>query len=151
MKPVKQLYRHDPPRVFGDCHRAALASILELPCEAVPHFYELIDGEKPDPATVSQRERSYLASQGLVGITTCFSEGIELQAVLDGIAYYNPGVYWILGGTSRNGTGHSVVACDGAIVHDPALDESGIVGPMDNGHYWATFIGAGIASKQESV
>lgn len=147
MKPVKQLYRHDPPHAWGDCHRACVASILELPCEAVPNFCAPPAGDQWQEGRWREREYAWMRSQGLVPIVTAYAPEAELDALLDNSVYYNPGIYWILGGTSRNGTGHSVVAFDGRIVHDPSLDDSGIVGPMEGGHYWGTFIGAGISAQ----
>lgn len=148
MIPLKQRHRHDPANgIWGDCHRACVASILELPLDAVPNFHEPPPGEAWRSEWAAIRERVFLISCGFVPITCCYHEDMGLEQVLAGAAYYNPGTYWILGGTSRNGTGHSVVCLDDLIVHDPSLDDSGIVGPMEGGHYWATFIGAGIALK----
>jgi len=45
MKPQEQQYSHNPDAgVFGDCFRASIASILELPIDDVPHF--LYDGSQ---------------------------------------------------------------------------------------------------------
>ncbi len=42
MIPVDQQCLHDPARgVFGDCMRACIASLLELPASMVPHFTEM--------------------------------------------------------------------------------------------------------------
>lgn len=39
MKPVDQQFLHNPEKgIVGDCFRACIASVLELPIEAVPHF-----------------------------------------------------------------------------------------------------------------
>lgn len=146
MIPRKQLYRHNPPHTWGDCHRACIASILERPCEAVPNFCEPAPGEEWESGKWRDRERDWLLSQGFCPITMTYHPNAGLDLVLEGSTYYNPDTHWILGGTSRNGTGHSVVVYNGEIVHDPALDDSGIVGPMSDGHYWATFIGAAIAA-----
>lgn len=148
MIPLKQQYRHDPPRIWGDCHRACIASILELPLAAVPNFHEPPPGEPWHAARAAIREREFLIARGFVPITTAFTSDTPLADILHSQRHYNPDTYWILGGTSKNGVGHSVVVYDGRIVHDPSLDESGIVGPMDEGHYWATYIGAGIAAQK---
>ena len=51
MKPVKQLFHHDPANgVWGDCFRAVIASVLSLPVEAVPHFF---DGNPEDGDVVA--------------------------------------------------------------------------------------------------
>lgn len=60
MKPVYQREQHDPARgVWGDCHRSALASLLELPLSDVPHF------AKGGRADWRERERAWLAGMGL--------------------------------------------------------------------------------------
>ena len=49
MTPVKQQFLHDPPTSYGDCHRAALASLLDLTIDDVPNFMHGLgpkDGER---------------------------------------------------------------------------------------------------------
>lgn len=144
MKPVWQRNRHDPANgVWGDCHRAAIASILELELDEVPHFYD--EGRTAPEA--EQLEREFLASRGLVPIT--FTSQSDLDAMLRWIAHYNPGTCHLLGGQSRNGVMHTVICCDGQIVHDPSLDQSGIVGPQPGTeYYWLTFFGSAIATER---
>lgn len=137
MTPQKQRLRHDPDAgIYGDCHRAALASILEMPIEDVPHFC--------DPVAYGDEwalaERAWLQSLGFTPIVLVY-ETDDLDAVLYSTAQLNPDTYAILGGKSRNGTGHSVVICNGEIVHDPSPVNSGIVAPMKDGRFWITFFG----------
>ena len=47
---------------------------------------------------------------------------------MDRMGAWNPGLYYILGGNSRHGVGHFVICANDKIVHDPSLDETGIVG-----------------------
>lgn len=143
MTPQKQLLRHDPDNgVYGDCHRAALASILDIPVAEVPHFA----ADDPDAVTFNQRVDAYLASRGLCRITSEFG-GASLGRILRLIQTLNPGVYFLLTGRSATGCNHTVVACDGEIVHDPSPTDAGIVGPCDDGLYWCVFLGAAIAKK----
>jgi hypothetical protein len=136
MIPLKQRLRHDPASgVYGDCHRAALASVLELSIDEVPHFCHPDYGDDWAAA-----EREWLMQRGYAPITMMF-DGCCLRDVLHTQHSLNPDTYAILGGKSRNGTGHSVVICNGEIAHDPSLDDSGIVGPMDDGRFWVTFFG----------
>ena len=131
MKPIKQKFLHRPEEgVFGDCHRAAMASILECAIDDVPHFAE--DGCDGD--TFAQRMLEWCTSEGL---------GYFRYGITDDprpyMAQFNPDFYWILGGTSANGVGHSVVCLGGEIVHDPSRDSSGIVAPLKNDdgeEYW---------------
>lgn len=142
MTPLKQRNHHRPDEgVYGDCHRAAIASILELPIDDVPHFCD----PTQYPTDWVKHERAWLLARGLVQITAIYAG--ELQDVLYSVSQLNPDTYCILGGTSRTGCGHSVVAFNGEIVHDPSLTDAGIVGPMDDGYYWVTFFGAAIATK----
>lgn len=144
MTPQKQLFRHDPENgVYGDCHRAAIASILDQPVADVPHFCE---GD-PDPETFNRRVRDYFASRGFCPITTVFDAEGGLDVILHSIKVQNPGTYFLLSGTSRTGCDHTVVACDGEIVHDPSLTDAGIIGPCSDGYFWAVFLGAAVAVK----
>lgn len=40
MIPVHSQVVHDPPATYGDCLRACIASVLEVPAQCVPHFLE---------------------------------------------------------------------------------------------------------------
>ena len=133
MKPVLMQVKNDPPRSYGDCQRACIASILELPAWAVPHFVE--DGDPNDE--MLGRVRGWLADRGIVYATMAF-EGSPLEAM--GICA--PDTYYILGGASPIGN-HAVVAINDEIVHDPAGRPPGkqIVGPLSNGHYEVDIIG----------
>lgn len=144
MRPVKQRNRHDPANgVYGDCHRACVASILELPYEEVPHF-----SDGPDDGRFAERERDFFARWGLVPITVAYNGHATLDQIMLTLKVQCPGVYALLGGSSRNGTNHSVVVLDGEITHDPSIDQSGIVGPCSDGNWWLTFVGhIGATSK----
>lgn len=137
MTPYKQLNRHDPDKgVIGDCWRTAIACLLDMHPREVPHF---CDGANfHDVAAATAMLREWLAPLGM-GIVELPYTG-ELDAVLGTISHFNPNTYYLLAGTSRNGTGHVVVVRDGCIVWDPAIDDSGIVGPAESGHYWVSFL-----------
>jgi hypothetical protein len=132
---LKQKYRHQPDKgIYGDCHRAAIASVLELPLEAVPHFAE--GGVSADE--FNRRCDAYLASLNVRLVSLPFQQ--ELDQVLSAMAAFaSEDTVYLLGGTSLTGVNHTVV-CQGAkIVHDPALNSSGIVGPCSDGYYWVSF------------
>lgn len=142
MIPLKQRFRHDPDNgVTGDCHRAAIASVLELSLDEVPH---IMDG-MPSAEVAQERNDAFVATLGLVMIDFPFPGGDDpvegLRIVLHNMAVCNRDVYYLLGGTSKNGCGHTVVCLNNDIVHDPVIDGSGIVGPMEDGFYWVTFFG----------
>lgn len=137
MTPLKQANRHKPSEgIWGDCHRAAIASIFDLPLGDVPNFG---DGG-PDGYEFARRERAWLAGVGMVPIHVVYND--DLPAILRCVKALNPDVYYLIGGRSRTGVGHTVVGFNDAIVHDPSLDDSGIVGPMEeDGLYHLTFFG----------
>lgn len=136
MKPVMQRNRHCPDDgVYGDCHRAAYASIMELELDEVPHFFD--QGRSWDEAR--PLFLAFWDRYGIMEITIPFAS--ERGDVLEACEVRCPGVPFILGGESRTGVNHSVVACGGDIIHDPSIDQSGIVGPCKpDGHYWVTYI-----------
>lgn len=149
MKPQKQRFRHNPAQgVYGDCHRTAIAIVLDLEAEDVPHFMDGNAYRKGGGPKANELFEMWLNERGISTISFPFP-GENLARVLDTIASCNPlsKPAFILAGSSRNGCNHSVVACDGEIVCDPSLDDSGIIGPCDDGHYWVTFFGLLDATK----
>jgi hypothetical protein len=136
MKPVKQRNLHKPDEgIYGDCHRAVIASLLELEIEEVPHFGD----EAPDGREFYRRVREFLLTKDLIDVNIVYNA--ELSGVLKVMKSMNPGLYYILGGLSKTGVDHSVICFEDEIVHDPSINQSGIVGPCKNdGLYWVTFL-----------
>ena len=136
MKPVKQRYRHDPANgVWGDCHRACIASMLDLELDQVPHFG---DGG-PSDIEFMRRVDQFLATLDMAQVFFAFPTDID--HVHQVMRVSNPGIYWILGGKSTTGCAHSVICLDDKIVHDPSLNDAGIVAPCDeDGCYSVTVI-----------
>lgn len=136
MIPIKQTIKHDPEnKQYGDCHRACIASILEIPIEKVPHF--LYDGND-DGEIFFQRTRDYLKQFGLMEVS--FGFRAELKPVLEMMKILNPGIHYMLGCKSKKGYGHSVVCCNDQIVHDPTLMEPPYeYNPMDGIYYITVF------------
>ncbi len=135
MKIQKQLFRHNPSEgVYGDCHRTCIASLLDMEPSQVPNFGEHYE----DPDRFHAACDAYLRDRGLATITFVYQG--DLEVVLQQQSLLNPHAYYLLGGTSKNGVGHTVVCKGGEIVCDPSLDDSGIVGPMDDGLFWLTFL-----------
>ena len=132
----KQLYRHDPANgVYGDCHRTAIPCLLDLEPIEVPHF----GNDYAGPEAFFRREAEWLATQGLCSVSCAYQS--TLEDLLRAQHHLNQGIYYLLGGKSRTGCGHTVVACGGEIVWDPSLDDAGIIAPFDSdGLYWVTFL-----------
>ena len=129
MKPVEQtrFNAHD-----GNCHSACIASILEVPLEAMPQptVNEMTDCE--GWALYQERlRRDFLHPRGLHEFTfgVCAADTGEVV---------RPPGYSILGALSpRTGGLHSVVALDGEIVWDPHPQREMGVGEW---HDWTVFV-----------
>lgn len=155
MTPQRQLIvNHDEAAgQYGDCFRACIASILDVPVADVPHRY-------PDRAAweryasggqlewhVGDPIVDWLARRGLRIIMRRINGEWTLQEVLNEIAYYNPGVHWIIGGSSPTGPAHVCVARDREVVWDPhsangkRLIPSRLVG-AEHPWWFGYFIGA---------
>jgi hypothetical protein len=145
MIPVKQRNKHDPVNgIFGDCHRAAMASVLELPLEEVTHFADGgVDGDE-----FMRREKEFLLRHGLVPIYLNFRVA-TLDEFEEYIKVFHHNLYYLIGGASSNGTPHTVVGLNGKIVHDP--NGAGIIGPLEDvGCFVLTFFGSSVALSKEN-
>lgn len=129
MTPVDQLHLHsdEPDAEFGDCFRACVATLLDLPALEVPHFCR-----RPDPAVQwLKRTQDWLARRGLLYV--------EVNAVPWAYLQRPRRPLVIAGGKSPRGAfGHNVVgeiSRDGfRLVHDPHPSRAGLVGePEDYG------------------
>lgn len=142
MRALKQRFKHDPANgVWGDCHRTAIATVLGLELDEVPHFA----GDGCSDAEFARREREFLASRGIVSISMplVLAEGSDYRELLAMVARMNGDDFvYLLGGRSRTGVNHTVVCRGAEIFSDPSQSDAGIVGPCKDGHYWLTFFGA---------
>jgi hypothetical protein len=109
---VKPVYQ----TVFGErgnCLQASVASLLELPLEAVPHWVE--EAARPGQWYTDFNNwfvREYRLVPHIVGAKT----------------HYPPeGVYCLAWGKSARGLDHSVVYKNAEIVHDPHPEGGGLV------------------------
>lgn len=107
MTPVDQLFeRGNPDNVPGDCVRACIASIFDLPILTVPHFVQLHNHEWA-VGLVDWCE--------LQGIVARWSEG-DICA---------PVPYMLCGPSPRVGR-HACVYLAGELLHDPHSSKSGL-------------------------
>jgi len=112
MTPVDQAVLHDQELgKVGDCFRACVASLLDLPIADVPHF--VAKGENWSVALVE-----WLAARGLEPL--CFDTRIALFG-----REHEP---CIASGDGPRGAKHSVVWCDGEVAHDPHPSRGGLAG-----------------------
>jgi hypothetical protein len=144
MKYHKQAFRHDPANgVYGDCFRTAVACVLEVPRDEVPHvFHDGCDGP-----TADERMNAWLAARGLMQFVIAFDgKDLSLEQVLAPINCAVGGMpEYLLYGRSKNGTDHVVVCMGNRVAWDPAIDDSGIVGPCNDGYWWIVAL---VATRQ---
>lgn len=123
MIPINQEFVHDPANgQHGDCQRAVIASILELPITEVPHFAQLA---KDDTEKFWELVYDFLDEKNMS------LNFINREQALD----YD-GFMEIAGPSPRgNGVFHAVVGHSGKVVFDPHPSRSGLVGDPDAWYY----------------
>lgn len=127
MKPVAQRILHDPENgQYGDCMRATIASLLELPSEQVPHFYEKGTAEDFD-ATL----REFLQSLGYALLNLSYWEWKNFPDICYGLK----AVHHMISGPTERGTYHAVVGCDGEVAHDPHPSNAGLLEDKTDWHF----------------
>lgn len=126
MTPQDQEFLHDPANgQYGDCMRAMIASLLELPIATVPHFLQMAKG---NPGDFWHRVNSFLAERGYEYL----SMGDKHR---DGYAVDMGGYHEIYGPSPRDPANvfHAVVGLNGKIVFDPHPSRAGLFG---DSHEW---------------
>ena len=137
MIPVKQTVPHIPEEgSYGDCYRACLASILELPTEEVSHF--MWDGCE-DTIEVRSRINSFLSKYNAISVAVPFDSTTD-KPIRELMKECNPGVYYILTGISVNNVPHSVVCYEDTIVNDPAPEPIKFREHTKDDRFWAHFV-----------
>lgn len=137
----RQLFRHRPENgIYGDCHRTAIACLLDLDPMDVPHFYlakveAQARGETYDWEAEVER---FLNARGFTQAHVNFT--CTLEELFTYMGAVNPRTLYLLGGESARGVNHTVICRGGAFEWDPHPDSSFISGPLDNGFFTATFL-----------
>lgn len=110
----------------GDCWRACIASILNLPAAEVPNFAHLADDSW---CRMYELGRAWLKTRDLGIFRTYYSAGWALDEVLETLSAPNIDVPIILAGQSGRDPreAHAVVVMNGEVVHDPS--GAGVAGP----------------------
>jgi hypothetical protein len=135
--PVDQQFLHDPEKgIKGDCFRASIASILELPIKEVPHFCADSEGWH-------ERLQEWLAKQGL-----CYLEINNVRPndfkMLDISNCYHT----LVGPSPRFPDElHCVVGRNGEMVFDPHVDKRGLVGDPSK---WLTGFIVSLCNKNQN-
>lgn len=134
----KQLIRHRPEEGhWGDCTRTAFAIMFGLEPEDVPNFGDF-GTDEPNDLEFNRRVNAWLEQRGYAPINCPFS--CTLEELMEMQKACNHGVYWVLGGRSRNDSNHSVLCRGGSIISDPSQNDAGIIGPCDDGFFWVTYV-----------
>lgn len=149
MTPVTQSHLHAPPESYGSCWRACLASVLDLPERAVPHFVDPRlfsdgSGDAPSVNLLDYIHGAALVDWWYAGLAWLRMLGYELVEVdlSDEYAPVRDEYLISSGGHSprspfppghAEATTHAVVygrQTDGSyrMVHDPHPSRDGIIG-----------------------
>src|SRR5690606_19121466 len=118
MTPQVCRVRHDPPHSYGDCIRACVASLLDMECEQVPHFYEDGDGERG-----FERMRVWLAAHKRIPAYYVLDADMTFEQVAWSVGMYETNV--MLYCSNDNGD-HCIIVNRDGIAHDPAWYRSKI-------------------------
>jgi hypothetical protein len=117
MTPVDQEFLHKPEAgQHGDCMRAVIASLLDLPISDVPHFAQVdADGGKNFWLHLAE---------------FCRAHGYAFASFKGGFVWAEDAIYHGITGPSPRIPGgyHAVVGCNGRIVHDPHPSKAGLAG-----------------------
>lgn len=125
LKPITQTIVGRGPKFgesYGNCLQAALASVLDLQLEDVPHFVWLTRDEPAATAAWHHAMNQWLAAHFGLNVVY-FRAGDEPGA-------WKPTGYHLLSGTSPRGSMHETVGLDGELAHDPHPAGGGVSGEI---------------------
>ena len=112
MKPIKQTTYYGGGKNHGNCVQAAVASILEIDLDEVPHF--LLFGHSWDKAVAC-----FMRSKGKKYGGIYKPEEWSKMKTING--------YYLAVGLSPRGVYHCCVYKDGKLAHDPHKNEGDII------------------------
>jgi hypothetical protein len=111
MTPVDQTRFYVEGESAGNCMQAVLASILDLPLEAIPDFTEDVD-------QFWDSVNNFLAGMGL-----------RISPVEEPLIPRD--VYYLVAGMSSRGVMHQVIYRNGELAHDPHPSREGLLEKTD--------------------
>ena len=137
MREQKQKYRHDLAiGHVGDCFRTSIACVLNVDRDSVPHFFEAVWNNDRSALMAHEHLNRWLTEEGHgLHFIEFPVDSPSLAYFKDYLENYFKDLYVLVGCNSKNG-GHSVVMRGNHYMWDPSIDNSGCVGPMDDGYYW---------------
>lgn len=118
MTPQDQEFVNIPGVQYGDCQRACIASLLDIPIADVPHFLRDADG---DAELFWDGVYDFVEARGFEYVPMQVNHQQDLTTAQG---------FHIIGGPSPRGGGllHAVVGKDGAIYFDPHPSKDGLAG-----------------------
>lgn len=134
MIPVDQsIVNHCPAEGrYGDCFRACIASILELPIAVVPHTMAYDETLVADPGQWFPALNAWLSPRGLTYMDLSLHSMTPDRYFRD-LMPGNFSLWHVISGISPRGYRHAVVGHNGVVVHDPHPSRAGLIGPADEG------------------
>ena len=156
MTPQLSLINHDPEKnQFGDCFRACIATLLDIPIDDVPNFAE------PWDKFFLNRCRAFLKPLGYGYYEHALLGEYTIKQCLKYMADQNANMYYIFVGGTETGTNHAVVCLNDAVVHDPTPEirkitgRDSIIGPCKGAEkeadaYFVGLIVAGCTLKDDN-
>ncbi len=124
MKPQDQEFLKTETQA-GDCARAVIASLLELPMTEVPHFLAESDGTSFGFYDLIEK---FLAKHGY----EMHWHSSLMYHLVEGQEVY----HYISGPSPRgNALYHAVVGMNGLVAHDPHPSREGLLGTPNDWHY----------------
>lgn len=107
----KFFVRHEdkslPPLSRGNCQQAAVASLLDLPLNAVPNFM--------DAEFFWGAYHQFLNERGMTDILVPNDREMPV------------GIHYLAYGPAPRGVRHAVIMCDGNLAHDPHPSRDGLL------------------------
>ena len=136
MRRQKQSFVHDPGRgQHGDCWRTALACVLGVPRDDIPHSHR-----DYDPKEWSKWTKDVCASLGFNLIKLPILSPDDMRSVAEW-GWELLGMPFILCGVSKRGINHAVVVLGPDDIHDPSGSNDFLSGPTEpDGHWWMEFV-----------
>ena len=134
MTPHKQVFRHRTSLgEWGDCERTAIACLLDLRPEDVPHWNHGVDGRGPMEDHARTIRTRWLAERGLFLVSINLAAD-SFDQITEWVATNHPGIHYLVGGMAGRAVNHVVICRDRELVHDPHPDgPGGLTGPSDDG------------------
>ncbi len=141
MTPHIQKFHHDPKNgVWGDCYRTAIACLLDIEPDKVPHVTDGDPDNHSDESVATKMMRDWLKPQGLYLVSIAIQADTKEQ-VMEMMQFNNPDIHYLLVGESVAGCNHNVICKGNKFIHCPSTgDVNCIVGPCDDGLFWIDFI-----------